>query len=148
MRRFIPIIILTFTILSKSIAPVPAQSLLWRVEVPGAGAPSWVFGTMHARCSQDIRISDSLLSALNHAEALALELDLDDPALPGGIAKYAFMPKDSTLRTLLAPGEYDTLSAYLRDSVSMAIPNRADARLLVAECVMWRVFRLNSIQSP
>ncbi len=130
MRSFIPILILTFTILSNSFTEARAQSLLWRVEVPGAGAPSWVFGTMHARCSQDIRISDTLLHALNSAEALALELDLDDPALPGGIAKYAFMPKDSTLRTLLAPGEYDTLSAYLRDSVSMPIPNIESMRPL------------------
>lgn len=107
-----------------------AQSLLWRVETPGVDAPSWVFGTMHARCAKDIRFSDALLEAVNTAEILALELDLDDPALPGGIAKYAFMPRDSSLRVLLSEGAYDTLSSYLRDSVSMAIPNVESMRPL------------------
>jgi uncharacterized protein len=130
MRMFISLLVASLICLVNPGTHAAAQSLLWRVEVPGAQAPSWVFGTMHARCSQDIRISDALLHALNSAEALALELDLDDPALPGGIAKYAFMPKDSTLRTLLASGEYDTLSAYLRDSVSMPIPNIESMRPL------------------
>jgi uncharacterized protein len=40
------------------------------------------------------------------------------------------MPKDSTLRTLLSPGGYDTLSAFLRDSLSMSIPNVESMRPL------------------
>jgi uncharacterized protein len=131
MMPFVRYAILLFVSL-HILNPVPAsaQSLLWRLDVPGVESPSWVFGTMHARCAKDIRFSDALLEAINSTDVLALELDLDDPALPGGIAKYAFMPRDSSLRVLLSPGEYDTLSSYLRDSVSMAIPNVESMRPL------------------
>ncbi len=130
MRNVIYFLILSATVLIDPFAEAQAQSMLWRIDVPGVESPSWVFGTMHARCSQDIRLSDELLQALNQADQLALELDLDDPGLAVGVAKYAFMPNDTSLKTLLAPGEYDTLSSYLRDSVSITIPNIESLRPL------------------
>jgi uncharacterized protein len=128
MRPFF--LITLVAIFLNALTEASAQSLLWRLDIPGVESPSWVFGTMHARCAKDIRFSDALLEAINTTDVLALELDLDDPALPGGIAKYAFMPRDSSLRVLLSEGEYDTLSSYLRDSLSMAIPNVESMRPL------------------
>ena len=130
MRCYVSLFVLFCISLIHPDMSAQAQSLLWRIDLPAAEAPSWVFGTMHARCAQDIQLSDELRSAISQAEQLALELDLDDPALALRVAKYAFMPKDSTLQRLLSPGAYDTLSAFLRDSVSMSISNVESMRPL------------------
>jgi uncharacterized protein len=123
-----------------------SQSLLWRLDVPASSAPSWLFGTMHARCADDVVVSNSLRGVLDSVDVLALELNMSDPELPLTLAKYAFMPRDSTLRTLLSPGEYDTLSAYLRDSISMMIPNVETMRpLFLIGMLMGKVLRCTPV---
>lgn len=98
-----------------------AQSLLWRIDVPGVERPSWIFGTMHARCAQDVLLPDAVQSALREADRLVLEIDLDDPALPATLGKLAFVPADSTLEKLLPASAYDSLAHFLKDSLTVSI---------------------------
>jgi len=99
-----------------------AQSqLLWKIEHPEWNGASWIFGTMHARCAENIEITPALSAVLEAADVLALELDLADPTLALSMAKHAFMPKDSTLNKLLTPGAYDTLTTFLRDSLNLQV---------------------------
>lgn len=98
-----------------------AQSLLWRIDVPGVERPSWIFGTMHARCAQDVLLPDAVQSALREADRLVLEIDLDDPALPATLGKLAFVPADSTIEKLLPASAYDSLTHFLKDSLTVSI---------------------------
>jgi len=44
----------------------------------GLKNPSYIFGTMHAICSDDYFFTEAMKSALNHSKQLVLEVDLSD----------------------------------------------------------------------
>ena len=40
------------------------NTLLWRISGKGIAKPSYLFGTMHMLCADDIQLSDSLTNAI------------------------------------------------------------------------------------
>ncbi len=54
------------------------NTLLWRISGNGLVAPSYLFGTIHMICADDIELSDSLRSAIRRADKVYLELDMDN----------------------------------------------------------------------
>ena len=53
------------------------NTLLWRISGKGI-TPSYLFGTMHMICADDIQLSDSLKHAISRADDVYLELDMDN----------------------------------------------------------------------
>ncbi|MCB2203401.1 TraB/GumN family protein [bacterium] len=99
----------------------PAQSLLWKVEGKDLSAPSYLFGTIHALCASEADLPDIVVEGVNSTAQIALELDLDDPALQVEMGHISFMPGDSTLNDVFSPEDYARLSLYLKDSVGMSL---------------------------
>lgn len=56
----------------------PENSLLWKVTGHNLDAPSYVFGTIHLICREELVIDDRITSALSATDQLVLELDLTD----------------------------------------------------------------------
>ena len=86
-----------------------AHALLWRVDVPEAPAPSYLFGTIHLIGADDFLLSDSLLQALNRAERVVFEIDpaaMTDMSTAMTLMTKAFMRGDTTLRDLLSAEDY------------------------------------------
>src|SRR5512133_58850 len=55
-----------------------ANTLLWKISGKGLSKPSYIFGTMHMICANDIELSDSLKNAIKNSDKVYLELDMDD----------------------------------------------------------------------
>ncbi|MBE0642820.1 MAG: TraB/GumN family protein [Bacteroidetes bacterium] len=102
-------------------APAAAQSLLWKIEGKGLTAPSYLYGTIHAICPDDMQITDAITDAIGNTARVALELDLDDPRLVVEMGHFSFMPDDSTLNDLFTKDEFTFLENWFRDSVGMSI---------------------------
>lgn len=56
------------------------QSLLWEVSGNGLKKPSFLFGTFHLLCKDDIHFSDQLKKAMKESDEIYMELDMDDPS--------------------------------------------------------------------
>ena len=112
------------------ISPVSAQGLLWKVEGKDFTGTSYIYGTIHAICRDDVSMSPALEAAVDSSKQIALELDLDDPALRVEMGHISFMPGDSTLRDVFSPEEYAQLSIYLKDSVGMSLDMMVQLRPL------------------
>ena len=54
------------------------NTLLWEVSGNGLTKPSYLFGTFHLLCRDDIRFSDALKQGVQNAAEVYLELDMDD----------------------------------------------------------------------
>lgn len=69
----------------SSLSPAKAQkqndpnSLLWEISGNGLAKPSFIYGTLHMMCAADFSINDKTKMALNNADQLVLELNLNDP---------------------------------------------------------------------
>ncbi|MGZ4049893.1 MAG: TraB/GumN family protein, partial [Bacteroidia bacterium] len=110
------------------------KTLLWRVSGNGLKHPSFLFGTFHLLCKDDIHFSDQLKEAVKESDEIYMELDMDDPStLLGGIL-YMNMKDGKKLSDLYTPEEYKKLLAYFADSLNIPIMmlQRAKPYFLVA----------------
>lgn len=107
------------------LAPLPSNanehSLLWEVSGNGLEKPTYLYGTFHLMCRKDIWISDALKQAVQRADEVYFELDMDDPAtLLGGM--FLMKMKDGKkLQDVLTTSEYDRLNHFFTDSLKMPL---------------------------
>jgi len=84
--------ILTLLVLATFIFGAKAQdldnSLLWKISGKDLEKPSYLFGTIHMICPDDMVMKDYFESTLTETEQLVLELDMDEPSLMMDMQKY------------------------------------------------------------
>lgn len=102
-------------------APAAAQSLLWKLEGKELGAPSYLYGTIHAICPDDMIVPDAAVEAVANTAQVALELDLDDPRLVVEMGHVSFLPRDSTLRDFFSAEDYAFVERWFKDSTGVSI---------------------------
>lgn len=56
------------------------NSLLWEISGNGLETSSYLFGTIHVMCPDELELTEKVSSALDDAERIVLELDMDDPS--------------------------------------------------------------------
>ncbi len=97
------------------------NSLLWEVSGNGLKKPSFIFGTFHLLCKQDIHFSQQLKKAVNYSNEIYMELDMDDPSTMLGGMLYMNMRGDTTLSDLYTDKEYTRLKNYFSDTLKMPL---------------------------
>jgi uncharacterized protein YbaP (TraB family) len=116
-------------------AQVPNEkSLLWKIEGKTLSQPSYLYGTIHIMCPDDITISTKLKTAFNSTRQLYLELDLDNPSTMARMMMGMMMTDGSSLKTLLAQKDYDSVAAIFQSTtrLSLNMLNRAKPILLMS----------------
>ncbi|WP_132054960.1 TraB/GumN family protein [Pseudocnuella soli] len=94
------------------------QTLLWRVSGNGLASPSYVFGTIHMICADDIQLSDSLVSAIGRSSQVYLELDMDNLFEMMGAMRKMKMRGDTTLADLLSEEDYASVKEFFKNNKS------------------------------
>ncbi|MBK7434807.1 MAG: TraB/GumN family protein [Chitinophagaceae bacterium] len=97
------------------------NTLLWEISGKDLKSPSYLFGTFHLMCSEDIRFSSSLKAAVKETSETWLELDLDDPATLFGAVKLMNMKEGKKLSDLYEPDAYKRLDQFFRDSLKTSL---------------------------
>lgn len=99
-----------------------ANSLLWQIDGNGLSTPSYLFGTIHMIDKNAFFWPKGTLSALDAAEKVVFEIDLDDMFDMGkamGLMTKAFMNDGKTLKDFYSPEDYNLVKAHFED---MGIP--------------------------
>ena len=97
------------------------NTLLWEVSGKGLTKPSYLFGTFHMLCKEDIKFSNPLLQAIKNSNEIYLEMDMDDPATLFGGLMLMNMKKGKKLKDLFTEDEYKRVSDYFKDSLQTPI---------------------------
>jgi uncharacterized protein YbaP (TraB family) len=95
------------------------NTLLWKISGNGMSRPSYLFGTIHMLCADDIQLSDSLKAAIKSADNVYLELDMDNIFEMLGVMGKMKMRNDTTLADLLTPAEYDSVKTFFKKQNTM-----------------------------
>jgi uncharacterized protein YbaP (TraB family) len=97
------------------------NTLLWEVSGNGLQKPSYLFGTFHLLCRDDIRFSNSLKQSVQNATEVYLELDMDDPSMI--LSSLTLMTKkgNKKLKDLYTEAEYKRVVDYFKDSMQTPI---------------------------
>ncbi len=117
MRRFSFGILLTLLFVST----VSGQSLLWKIEGNGLSSPSYIYGTIHAICPEDVVMPERITEVMDSCDQLALEIDLDDQRLIVEMGKISFLPGDTTLVDVFGEEDYARINTWMADSAGMAL---------------------------
>lgn len=97
------------------------NTLLWEVSGNGLANPSYLFGTFHLMCKDDMVFSKNFTNALSNANTLVMEIDLSDAKNTFGAIEFLKMKNDTTLKKILSQNEYNRLSSFFKDSLKMSL---------------------------
>jgi uncharacterized protein len=117
MKRWVLLLLAAVFALSSS-AQV-TNTLLWRISGKNITRPSYLFGTMHMLCADDIDLSDSLKYAIRNSDKIYLELEMDNMFEMIGAMQHMAMLNDTTLADLLSDSEYKLVKNYFDQHSSM-----------------------------
>ncbi len=96
-----------------------SNSLFWRVSGNGLTSPTYLYGTFHLMCKDDINIGANARHAIEGADEVYFELDMDDPStLLGGVFIMNMQGKQ-TLKDLYTKDEYEFVLHFLKDSLGI-----------------------------
>ena len=97
------------------------NSLLWEVSGNGLSSPSFLFGTFHLMCKEDINFSGPVVAAIKSSDKVYMELKLDDPSMMQGGILLMNMKEGKQLKDLYTITEYNRLSKFFKDSIGMSL---------------------------
>lgn len=95
----------------------PDNTLLWEVSGHGLTVPSYLYGTFHLLCTDDIRLGNTVKTAITASRSVYLELDLDDPATLMGGMMLMSMKGGKKLKDLYTPEAYARIVTFFKDSL-------------------------------
>lgn len=112
------------------------HSLLW--EVSGRGIkPSYIFGTFHLMCREDINLSNNVKDIIKNADEIYFELDMDDMSAMLGAMLFMTMKNDTVLSDLYTPEEYKKIETYFRDSLQMPMSLLKGMKPLLLQALLY-----------
>ena len=93
------------------------NTTLWRVSGKDLKEPSYLFGTFHLLCKEDIHFSDEMKKDIKSAKEIYMEMDMSDPSIMLSFAQYLNMKNNRKLSDLYTPEVYKKISAFFKDSL-------------------------------
>src|SRR5947208_7052257 len=101
--------------------PALQKTLLWQITGPGISKPSYLYGTIHLMCADEIKVSDTLRARFYSTQKLFLEVNLDDPSVMVKTMQQMQMKGDTTLMKLLTAATYDSLATQFKNLTGMSL---------------------------
>jgi uncharacterized protein len=141
--RLIRVLTLLFAIQSCTAQQAPKlpqskdnNTLLWEISGNGLKQPSYLFGTFHMMCKDDIKFSANLQTALAASKEVYFEMDLDDPKNTMGGMFFMNM-KNKTLKELYTEKEYDKVAKFFKDSLKMKLDFFGKMKPMMLEAMLY-----------
>ena len=97
------------------------NTLLWQISGKALKKPSYLFGTFHLLCKDDINFSAQLRYAIQYADEVYMELDMDDPSTLLSGLLYMNMKDGKKLKDFYSPDEYKKIEGFFNDTLHMPL---------------------------
>jgi len=91
------------------------SSLLWKVSENGLAKPSYLFGTIHMICQDQIRLAEKVERAFAKCEQLTLELDLDEADFMSRMQQQSLNPNMVNISGKMNEREKSLVNAYFQE---------------------------------
>lgn len=128
--------------------PLEKSSLLWEISGNGLQSPSWLYGTIHAICPEDLQFSSATLDAMKQAKSLFLEVNIDDKSEIGRLQAAMMMPPPYSFKALFSDDDYAKLAGWFQDSLHMELSMFDQLKPLVVYSVIVRKLFASSCTEP
>ncbi|MEJ7625819.1 MAG: TraB/GumN family protein [Ferruginibacter sp.] len=113
------------------------NTLLWEISGKKLSKPSYLFGTFHLMCKDDIQTGINLTQALKNADEVYFEMDLDDPSNTLGALLFMKMKNDTTLSDLYTPEQFKKVESFFKDSIKMPVSFIKNLKPLLLQALLY-----------
>jgi hypothetical protein len=113
------------------------KSLFWKISGNGLKKPSYLYGTIHIICKEDLMITDNMKGGLDKSEQLVLEIDMDEPGMMLSSMKMMMMPGGKTIKQLLSEDDYKMVNKFFKDSLKMDLGFLGTMKPMMLSSVMY-----------
>ena len=122
-------ILLLLLIAIVSVAQPPKEkALLWKISGNGLKQSSYLYGTIHLMCSEQIKVDSTLKQSFAATKQLYLEINTSDPEMMSKAMQGMLMPEGESLEKLVSKAEYDSMSQIFQDKSGMPMLLMAKAK--------------------
>jgi len=97
------------------------NALLYEVTGNGLAKPSYLYGTFHLVCPNDLMLTDALKKATADAQQVYLEIDMDDPNLQSSMMQGMMLTGGKTMKDLMSTDDYALVDSYLQKKAGMGL---------------------------
>jgi len=92
---------------------------LWKISGNGISQPSYLYGTIHLMCPDQIKIDTVLRRCFSSCKQLFLEINTSDPEMMSKTMKGMMMDSGQSLENLVNKGDYDSMSHIFMEKASI-----------------------------
>jgi uncharacterized protein len=104
------------------LAQIPSEkALLWEISGKGIKKPSYLYGTIHLTCPNQLVVSNQIKSKLNTTQQLYLEIDNDDPNLVANTLKNSMLSGGKTVKIILSSQDYAKANRFFQSNVGISL---------------------------
>lgn len=98
------------------------QSLLWQISGNGLTKPSYLYGTIHLICEEDMQMSEVLKQKFTESEKLFLEMDMSDNTVATKTQQLIMLPEHKTLRSFFKnDAEYARIDDFFSNTAGIPL---------------------------
>ena len=121
MQNFILALMNILGFIVQADAQIPTEkTLLWQVSGKGIATPSYLFGTIHLMCPEELKMPAIVKEKFETTKELFLEIDMDDPKMMPEMMKAMKMKNDSTLTGLLGD-DYEKVNNLFKNTTGISL---------------------------
>ncbi len=119
MRLFISLTFFFFLLVNIYAQAPKEKALLWKITGNGLKHPSYLYGTIHLMCADQIKIDSTLKQCFTSTQQLFLEVDMNDPLLMVKTMQHSLMKDNESLEHLVSKSDYDSMKTIFEKNSSM-----------------------------
>lgn len=93
--------------------------MLWEISGNKLAKPSYLYGTIHLLCADDLVVSDAVKKAVASSEQVAMELDMDSPTMMQEMQARMTLPAGQNVQGCLSKEEYAAVNDYYTNQLHM-----------------------------
>jgi len=143
--RYLIGLIFTCCLADYSYSQIPTEkTLLWKISGKDIKQSSYLYGTIHVMCPDQIVIDANIKKAFNKSKQLYLEIDLDDPNMLAKAMKTMMMPDTCSLEKLVGKTDYDSMNTIFKNTAGMPLSLMGKAKpMLLMSAVFPAILKCN-----
>lgn len=120
--KYLLCLLLLLVICRANAQPPVEKSLLWKITGNGMAAPSYLYGTYHLLCPEDLVVDSAILKSFAQTRQLYLEIDMSDKAaMTLQMMQMMKMKDGQDLNKLLSSADYDSVASLFQKRTGLPL---------------------------
>jgi len=136
-------------LLSQINAQAPTEkSLLWKISGKQLKSSSYLYGTYHLLCPDDLQLSDKVKNAVIASSKVFLELDFDDPDMMQKMQANMLMEGDVSIKNLLPDSTFQKASKSFTTTTGISLEMLSKMKPILLSAMLYPSLMKCELSSP